>query len=169
MSAPTEFLNGIVTPFVTLANADGPVVSLSLTGNNDHPQQQGRLRIAFEKSFASEIEIEPGPDCHPKGNIVSQIQQWGPRTPDGKHRPRLTTGIYADNDGGLSAVIDSTTNDPSGSEGQKHAIPLVFNAGEGKGLYVALYPSDNTIDIQDRVAGTSTGRIPLAHLIARLK
>ncbi len=165
------YFPSVETTALTLITKDNePVVELSLAPNNEHPQRIGRLRFAFQGTYPSEIETEPGPDAVNKpGTIIGQIMQWGPRTPDGTGRTRLEMTIASDPAGGLSGVIGSTTNDPSGSEGQKHAMPLVVNAGEGAGIYIAIYPSDNTIDFQDRVAGTSTGRIPLSRVIKHLR
>lgn len=159
----------VQTQKLTLGHEDArgdfaPVVDLTLVGNNEKPQRSGRLAFQFKDDYPAEVEIEPGPDCHPKGNIVSQIMQWGPTTSDGKNRNRITTSIVADPAGGLSCVIDSSTNDPSGSEGQSKAMPLVLNAGEGKGIYLVLHPSDNTISVQDRVSGKSV-RTPVTKLI----
>ena len=167
------FVPHLETQSLSLGAEDGnglfrPVVTLSLVRNNETPHRFGRLAFQFQNDYPSEIEIEPGPDCHPKGNIVSQIMQWGPTTADGKNRNRITTSIVADGAGGLSCVIDSTTNDPSGSAGQSKAMPLVINAGEGKGLYIVLHPSDNTISVQDRVSGKSV-RAPVSKLIEALK
>lgn len=158
-----EFI--LTTP---IGGAEVDVWKLTTIGNNETPQRNGRLAIQAQADFPAEIEIEPGPAAGRKPGIVGQVMQWGPRTPNGENRCRLTAGIYCDSAGGLSAVIDSSTNDPSGSPGQASSMPLVFNAGEGAGMYVALYPSDNTIDIQDRQSGLSTGRIRLSKLIQEI-
>lgn len=163
----------VQTQKLTLGHEDArgdfaPVVDITLVGNNEHPQRIGRLAYQFVGDYPAEIEIEPGPDCHPKGNIVNQIMQWGPRTADGKNRNRITTSIVTDPDGGLSCVIDSSTNDPSGSEGQSKAMPLVLNAGEGRGIYLVLHPSDNTLEVQNRVSGRAA-RKPIDKLIDLLE
>lgn len=118
---------------------DVPVVNIGLSENNEKPQREGRLKFKFAGSYPSEVEIEPGPDVVARGNIVSQVMQWGPRTPDGTGRNRITLSITADNAGGLSCVLDSSTNDPSGSAGQERAMPLVLNVGEAKGIYIVLF------------------------------
>jgi hypothetical protein len=164
------WIPSIQTGSITLCNPQQePVVSLSLGTNNDKPigSRIARLLLKWHEDYPAEIEIEPGERYTGDGrgnDIISQVVIWGAPTADGTGRQRLTASMT----GNGGAVIDSTTNDPSGSEGQRRAAPLVFNAGEGKGMYVALYPSDNTIDFQDRVAGISTGRIPFAALIAKL-
>lgn len=164
------FFPSVETPALTLVTSSGePAVKLSLSGNNEHPQRLARLHIGFQGDYPSEIEVEPGPDSGNRpGTIIGQFLQWGPRTPDGTGRTRLEMTIASDPAGGLSGVIGSTTNDPTGSEGQKRSMPLVVNAGDGA-MYIALYPSDNTIDFQDRANGTSTGRIPLARVIKHLR
>jgi hypothetical protein len=167
-ATPTDFPNGIRTPSVTLMNGDDPVVTFTLSRNNQ--RRAGRLHIRFESNYPSEIEIEPGPSVgNRRGTIISQIMQWGPRTASGTNRTRLTTSIVSDAAGGLAGVIDATTNDPSGSPGQAKSTPLVLNAGERNGLYVTLYPGDNTISFEDRGHGTSTGHIPLERLVRHFR
>jgi hypothetical protein len=144
-----------------------PVSTTSIVKNNRG--QNARVSTQFAPGIPAESETIPGVGSFKKGTIITQHISWGPETADGTRRNRITTSIVADGDGGLSGVIDSTTNDPSGSEGQSHAMPLVFNAGEGKGIYFALYPIDNTISIQDRAHGVSVDRMPMKDLIARLR
>jgi hypothetical protein len=169
---PQVFTDGIQTTSLTLVNSDGqPVVTLDLSGNNEkpYPGRRGRLHIGFTGTYPSEIEIEPGPDAHPIGNIASEIMQWGPRTADGTGRGRMTASLQTDVNGGLSAILDATTNDASGTVGQKRAPPLCINAGEGVGMYLCLYPADATIDLQSRPDSISTGRIPLKRVIKHLR
>lgn len=145
-------IDKLVCKTLTLANSAGDeVVDITLSPNNESPQRVGRLRYEFHGSYPSEIEIETGPDVVAKG-IISQIMQWGPRTRDGTGRARVTMGIYADGEGGMACVIDSSTNDPSGSDGQGRSVPLVLNVGEANGTYVVLL-ADGRIKIQDRANG----------------
>jgi hypothetical protein len=185
--APERVIDEVcVRRLVYVNEANEVVLRIGLGGNNDkEPQRQGRLQHNWQGDYPAEREYEPGPDClvgwkRPKdggrGNsIISQDLQWGPRTLDGTHRCRLTSGIYADGEGGLSAVIDSTTNDPSLSEGQSYSIPLVLNAGEGRGIYLVIHPATKEIELQEgvvrpdgKVDRLSSGRIPTSTLRAIL-
>jgi hypothetical protein len=131
--------------FTLVDEFDNDAVTFSLSGSTQHKNR--RLHIGFVGDTQAEIEIEPGPDVKPKGNIITQIMLWGPTTKDGTKRNRFTMSITADGAGGLAGVLDSSTNDPSGSEGQAHSMPLVLNAGEAKGMYVVFHPSDNSITL----------------------
>ena len=171
------FIPDIQTDAFTLGelNAQGvfePAVKVSLGSNNVKPlnSQKTRLMVAFAGDSPAEIEIEPGPDCqNPEGSsIINQVMLWGRRTPDGTGRKRVTLQINRDAAGGEYALLDSTTNDPSSSDGQSNSLPLLINAGEGKGVYVGLFPADNTILVADHRSGKSA-RIPVDALIALLR
>lgn len=152
-----------------LVNAhDEDVVSIGLGGNNDKPQRIGRLQVQWRKDYAAEIEIEPGPECQgsPGNNIIAQVMMWAPRTADGTGRQRLTMTIAQESNGECYGIIDSTTNDPSGSEGQRRSMPLMINAGEAKGIYVGLYPSIGTVRVRNTEA--DSGHVPVTDLIAKL-
>jgi hypothetical protein len=178
----TMFIDHLQTNRVTLGTGPGddfqPAVSLHLTTNNVKPigSQIARLHVAFQGNLPAEVEIEPGPDCQaPAGSaIITQVQMWGKTTPDGTGRGRVTTGIYSDGQGGQYALLDSTTNDASMSEGQQRSLPLLINAGEGTGMYVGLYPGENALLVQDRMrSGNSRDwhqvRIPLRLLVFLLR
>jgi hypothetical protein len=153
----------------TLVNDQGPVVTMGLSTNNEkpYPGRLGRLTFNWYGSYASEIMTEPGPQVNCRGNICAQFMQMGPIPLLGQSRSRLTTTLAMDNAGGLSGVIDATTTDASGTLGQKKSPPLCLNAGENVGMFLCLYPSDNTIDLQDKLDVVSTGRTKLSSLITR--
>lgn len=159
----TDFFDHIATRTLTLRNQVEDVVDITLSRNNETPQRVGRLSYQFKDGYPAEIEIEPGPNVPAKGNIVSQVMQLGPITPTG--RARITTGIYADNAGGLSCVIDSSTTDPSGSPGQANSMPLVLNVGEAKGQYIVLF-ADGRVELKQ---GAQEKTTTVANLIALLK
>ena len=114
----------------TLVNDDGPVVTFDLIPNNERPlpgQTRGRvarLRIKWEGSYPAETWLEPGDDAQVVGNIINQIGLLGLLPEPGKGRKRLTFSLTADSQGGVAAVLDSTTNDPSGSPGPRASAPL---------------------------------------------
>ncbi len=170
-----SYVPKIVAGSFVLANRDATtgvveeVVEFSLGGNNDKPQRNGRLHIGFKKDYTAEVEIECGPLVTPGGqrgnSIISQIMQWGPRTADGTGRCRINIGMYSDSLGNLEAVIDSTTNDPSGSPGQLRAAPMTLNVGESPGSYITLF-ADKRIHLHD--AGDDI-EATLADLIAAVR
>ena len=154
---------------ITLVRDNGtPVVTQQLTLNN-HGDRQGRYTLQFHGASPSEIMTVPGDKVNCVGNICGQIMQLGPLPPRGKGRTRLAEGLYMDKTGSLAAVIDATTTDRSNTIGQKNSPPLCLNSGEAKGVYICIYPSDNTIDIQDRMAGTATGRMRMPDVIRKLR
>jgi hypothetical protein len=141
--------------------ADGTfdtVMQMHLDRNNvkSEEPQISRVHMAWKGDHPAEIEIEPGPNCvKPEGSsIISQVMLWGKATEDGKNRARVTLQLNVDPFGGQYALLDSTTNDPSMSAGQQLSIPILLNAGEGKGIYVGLYPAgdggENRLFIADR-------------------
>lgn len=151
----------------------GDACIFRLADNNIRPSEKKRLAIQFLGGASAEIEIEPGPECiQPSGSsIITEVMMWGKKTPDGKGRGRLTLQINVDSAGGQYALLDSTTNDPSGTEGQKLAMPVLINAGEASGVYVGLYPGDEpTLLIQRRNLGGPTEeiRIPVSSFIKML-
>jgi hypothetical protein len=164
-------LDAISTRSLTLINDNGPVVTLGLGTNNVKPlnSQVARLQMNWHGNYPAEIEIEPGPEClQPEGSsIIGEVMMWGKRTPDGKNRGRVTLQINVDSAGGQYALLDSSTNDPSLSEGQSKAMPLLINVGEGRGIYIGLYPSDNSLLIQNRLTGKEV-RVPIDKLMAIL-
>jgi hypothetical protein len=147
-----------------------PVVSLKLDTNNVKPMysQKARLVVAWEGSYPAELEIEPGPDCQsPNGSaIISQVMLWGKRTPTGAGRQRVTLTIALDPDGTQYALLDSTTNDASGSVGQAASMPLLINMGEEKGIYFGVYPG-NKMKLRNGKTGSEI-EIPLAPFMALL-
>ena len=165
----------IETRSLTLVNDDGPVVTFDLIPNNEKPLpgqsrgRVGRLRIKWAGSYPAETWIEPGDEAQIVGNIVNQIGLLGLLPEPGKGRTRLTFSVTVDPQGGVANVIDSTTNDPSGSPGQRDAAPLVINAGEANGMYVVFYPSDNTMNFRDGRSGLEWGRSLYTRLISHLR
>jgi hypothetical protein len=153
---------------ITLLTPDTnePAVSLSLSTNNVKPlnSQMARLGVRWLKDYPAEIEIEPGPDCQqPNGSaIITEVMLWGKRRAD-RGRNRLTLQINVDPAGGEYALLDSSTNDPSGSVGQGDAMPILINRGEAQGIYIGIYPG-NTLLIQNRLTGKEI-RIPIEKLI----
>lgn len=158
--------DSVETRSLTIVAADGePVVTLQCAPNTQHKAH--RLSLDFLGDNPAEIQVVPGPNFKGPG-IWFQIMGLGPVIA-GKGRPRLAMSLNMDNDGGLQSTVDSTTTDASGAVGQRDAPALVLNAGEGQGVYVVIHPSDNSIEVQDRVAGTSTGHISAATLIKHLR
>lgn len=125
---------------------------MTLTGNNEKPQRVGRLVYYFLGDYPAEIEVNPAPNVRVGSNIITELILNGPPTPDGTNRTRLTLQITADADGVIAGVIDSSTNDPTGSPGQAKSMPLVFNVGEANGVYAAIWPN-GMLKIQDRANG----------------
>lgn len=170
----SDYVPKVVTSSLVLANRDAAgvieeVVEMSLGGNNDKPQRNGRLHIGFRKDYSSEVEVECGPDLKPgnmRGNsIISQLMQWGPQTESGTGRNRLTVGIYTDSDKNLEGKIDSTTNDASGSPGQLGAMPVTLNVGEANGSYVTMF-ADKRLHLHDADADEVAS---IAELIAAIR
>lgn len=143
-----------------------PAVRLGLATNNVKPMysQKARLMIQFQRDFPAEIEVEPGEDCQePNGSsIISEVMLWGRRR-EGRGRNRVTLQINREPNGDEYALLDSTTNDPSGDPGQGDAMPLLINRGEARGIYIGLYPG-NTLLIQNRATGREL-RIPIEKLM----
>jgi hypothetical protein len=154
---------------ITLVKDDGtPVVTQELT-RNSQGDRQGRYTLQFHGGFSSEIMTVPGDRLKCAGNICGQIMQLGPLPARGRGRTRLAESLTMDRAGSLAAVIDATTTDASNTMSQKNAPPLCLNSGEAKGVYICIYPNDNTIDIQDRMVGTATGRMRMPDVIRKLR
>lgn len=154
---------------LTLVNSSGPVVTMGLSVNNEqpYPGRQGRLTFDWKGSYSSEIMTTPGPLWNNPGNIVGQFMQMGPLPKPGETgRKRLTSSLVMDGAGGLAAVLDASTTDPSGAPGQANAPPLCLNAGEAKGMYLCLYPGDNTVALNG--GGATTGRVAFSKLMQKL-
>lgn len=161
------YFASIETPMVTLVDpiTSEPVVQVSLTLNTQG--QHHRLSFLFLNDNPAEVQFVPGPEFKGPG-IFFQLMGFGPERQD-KGRPRFAMSLNMDDAGGLSTILDSTTTDPSGNIGQKDAPPLLINAGEGQGMYLAMYPGDNTVNFIDRTSGIETGRIPLSQVIEHLR
>lgn len=144
--ADTIYSPIVKTRSIALTDASGNDV-LKMELGPDNQRGVKRLRFAFQGNASAEVEIEPGSQANPIGNIVSQVMLWGRRTPDGTGRNRVSLSLNSESDGNEAAYLDATTN------GGGRGMSLCLNVVEGVS-YLCIHP-DRTIEVQDRVAGTS--------------
>lgn len=132
------FVHHLETTSITLGNQDpvtghfSAVATTTIAPNNRG--EFARIRTQFVQGVPAETETVPGVGAWKRGEILCQHQMH-----DGRGKNRLAITGHVDSAGGLSWVIDSTTVDPSGSQGQDESAPVVINVGEANGVYLVLH------------------------------